>query len=116
VSDDKTKAAWKFVRTEAGKNITQLNNTHQQRGAETYSNILHVSCPHSTTSQGTWARSNVEKAHAFAEHSAKQTEPTVFVLCSLHCSAEMLQCWALQNSINLPPLPLSHWAHTQWLP
>jgi hypothetical protein len=68
------------------------------------------------TSQGTCARSNVENAHAFAEHLAKQMEPTVFALYILYCSAETMQCWALQNSINLPPLPLSHWAHTQWLP
>jgi hypothetical protein len=27
------------------------------------------------TSQGTWARSNVEKAHAFAEHLAKVSQP-----------------------------------------
>jgi hypothetical protein len=27
------------------------------------------------TSQGTWARSNVERAHAFAEHLAKIFQP-----------------------------------------
>jgi hypothetical protein len=27
------------------------------------------------TSQGTWARSNVEKAHTFAEHTAKVFQP-----------------------------------------
>jgi hypothetical protein len=33
------------------------------------------SSPPLMTSQGTWARSNVEKAHTFAEHLAKVFQP-----------------------------------------
>jgi hypothetical protein len=33
------------------------------------------SSPPLRTSQGTWTRSNVEKAHAFAEHLAKVFQP-----------------------------------------
>jgi hypothetical protein len=37
--------------------------------------MLKKSSPPLETSQGTWARSNVEKAHAFAKHLADVFQP-----------------------------------------